>query len=329
MRVLVADDDPLSRLLAETSLRRLGHECEAVGDGAEAWEAFRSRPPDVVISDWMMPGLDGLELCRNIRGHAADNYTYFILVTGQGAPAHAVEGMSSGADDYLVKPLNPDDLQLRLIAAERVTSLHRQLAEQRSELVCLNDDLTELSLRDSLTGLGNRRALEEDLALLQARATRYGHRYCIAMVDVDHFKSYNDTYGHQAGDEALASVAGVLKAEARGGDAIFRYGGEEFACILPEQSAAKAAIAAERMRRGVEQLATPHAQSSRGVLTVSIGLAVLDQGHTKSVSEILKDADGALYLAKQLGRNRVQTADPESTAGGGFGPVERVLSSTK
>ena len=248
MKILVADDDPTSRLIAQTALRSLGHECHTVTDGAQAWDAFRSRRPDVVISDWMMPGLTGLQLCRNIRAQAAGHYAYFIMVSSQGALDEILEGMSAGADDYLVKPLDPDDLQARLIAAARVTALHRQLAHQRTELEGLNHELTAIARRDPLTGLGNRRALQEDLDVLEARVSRYGHSYCMALLDVDHFKSYNDTYGHQAGDQILQTVAAQLKDQARGGDALYRYGGEEFLCIFPEQSLATGTQAVQRMR---------------------------------------------------------------------------------
>ena len=215
--------------------------------------------------------------------------------------------MNAGADDYLIKPLDTDALQVRLIVADRVTSLHHQLAHQRTELEELNHELTAIALRDPLTGLGNRRALEEDLGLLEARVARYGHRYCIALLDVDHFKAYNDTYGHQAGDQILRTVADRLKEEARGGDAVYRYGGEEFLCVFPEQSLATATVAAERMRSALEGLAIPHSADSLGVVTLSAGLAMLDPGHTKSVGEVVQEADEALYRAKQLGRNRVES----------------------
>jgi diguanylate cyclase (GGDEF)-like protein/PAS domain S-box-containing protein len=168
------------------------------------------------------------------------------------------------------------------------------------------DELTAIARRDPLTGLGNRRGLEEDLVLLEARVARYGQRYCMAMLDVDRFKSYNDTYGHQAGDKVLQAVAARLKDEARGGDALYRYGGEEFLCIFPEQSLATATQAVQRMRLGVAQLAVEHVANPPGVLTVSAGVAKLDSDHTRSMSEVLKEADEALYRAKDLGRNRVE-----------------------
>jgi diguanylate cyclase (GGDEF)-like protein len=308
MKILVADDDASSRLITQAAVRSLGHECHTVSDGAQAWEAFRSLQPDVVISDWMMPGLTGLQLCREIRRDTTDYYPYFIMVSGQGALGQILEGMSAGADDYLVKPLDPADLQTRLVAAARVTSLHRQLADHRIELERLNDDLVDAARRDPLTGLGNRRALEEDLALLEARVSRYGHTYGVALLDIDYFKSYNDTYGHQAGDDVLRAVATELRDQARSGDALYRYGGEEFLCIFPEQSLTSATQAVQRMRLGVARLAIEHVDNPPGVLTVSAGVAQLDSNHARSMSEVLKEADEALYLAKDLGRNRVELA---------------------
>jgi diguanylate cyclase (GGDEF)-like protein len=311
MKILVADDDPTSRLIVKVALRGLGHDCQTASDGLEAWDAFRIQRPNVVISDWMMPKLTGLELCHNIRTNELGNYTYFIMVTSQGALGEILEGMSAGADDYLIKPLDPDDLQARLIAAERVTSLHGQLALQRTELERLNHELAAIARRDPLTGLRNRRALDEDLGLLEARVLRYGHRYCMALLDVDYFKSYNDTYGHQAGDEILQIVAAQLNLQSRGGDSFYRYGGEEFLCIFPEQSLATGTLAVERMRSGLTRLAIPHDGTPLGVLTFSAGMAMLDPMHARSASEVLKEADDALYRAKQHGRNRVEQPAPQ------------------
>jgi diguanylate cyclase (GGDEF)-like protein len=158
--------------------------------------------------------------------------------------------------------------------------------------------------------LRNRRALQEDLDLLEARVARYGHRYCLALLDIDHFKSYNDVYGHQAGDDALQAVAAELEHAVRGGDSLYRYGGEEFLCIFPEQSLAMATVAVQRMRTGLVQLAIPHAVNSPGVLTLSAGLATLDPDRARSVGQVLKEADEALYRAKQLGRNLVESPRP-------------------
>ncbi len=309
MKILVADDEPTSRLIVQLALRSLGHECHAVADGSQAWDAFRWSRPDVVISDWNMPGMNGLELCEKIRNVTPARYTYFIMVTSHGSPDAVLQGMEAGADEYLVKPLVAHVLQAHLIAAARVTAVHRALNEQQSELERVNRELIAITRRDALTGLGNRRALDEDLEQLEARVSRYGHSYCMAIFDVDHFKAFNDSYGHQAGDDALRAVAAELRDQARGGDSLYRYGGEEFLCILPEQSTGGGGIAAERMRAGVERLQRPHDGSDHGVLTISAGLAVLDPAHLRSTNAVLEDADLALYRAKQLGRNRIEIAD--------------------
>jgi two-component system, cell cycle response regulator len=306
MKVLVADDEATTRMIAENALGRLGHECHAVTNGIDAWDAYRSLQPDVVISDWMMPGLTGPELCRNIRAQLASEYAYFIMISVYADPEHIIEGMSAGADDYLVKPLDPDALQPRLVAAARITKLHTELAKQRTDLEQLNLELTSVARKDPLTGLSNRLSLQEDLELLDARVSRYGLSYGLALFDVDHFKSYNDTHGHQAGDDILRAVASQLAYGARGGDSLYRYGGEEFLCILPEQSVDTASRVIERMRAGVQELAIPHVGNPRGVLTVSAGLATVEQQRFRPASEVVKEADGALYRAKRLGRNRVE-----------------------
>jgi diguanylate cyclase (GGDEF)-like protein len=199
---------------------------------------------------------------------------------------------------------------LVVILLAGIMSLHRRLAEQRTELEGLNHELTTLARRDPLTGAGNRRLLQDDLEVLEARVSRHGHGYCMALLDIDHFKSYNDTHGHQAGDEVLRTVSAELKAQGRGGDTLYRYGGEEFLYILPAQSLASGVAAAERMRRSVEHLAIPHARNRAGVLTISAGVAMLDPDTTRSAGDVLKGADEALYRAKALGRNRVEQITP-------------------
>jgi two-component system, cell cycle response regulator len=313
MKILVADDEPTTLLVARAALGSLGHECLTVSDGAAAWDAYRSHRPDVVISDSVMPGLTGPELCRNIRGHPTDGYAYFIMISVNGTSDDIFEGMTAGADDYLVKPLDLEDLQARLVVAARVTALHNELAQQRTELEGLNHDLAAIVRRDPLTGLGSRQALHEDLDLLDEQVKRYGGGYCLAVLDVDLFKSYNDTYGHQAGDRALHAVALELSHQARSGDAIYRYGGEEFLCIFPEQSLGAGTQAVQRMRRAVERLAVPHVSNPPGVLTISAGLAVLDPEVPRPASEVFKEADDGLYRAKDLGRNRVEHAVPPAT----------------
>jgi diguanylate cyclase (GGDEF)-like protein len=235
-----------------------------------------------------------------------DLYTFFIFLTSLGDKEHLLEGMQAGADDYLAKPLDREQLQVRLIAASRVNSLHRQLNKQKDELEKLNRELYITARRDPLTLLGNRLQLQEDLDTLSAQAERYGHSYCAMLCDIDFFKPYNDTYGHLAGDEVLKKVAKVISENLRTGDQAYRYGGEEFLILLPEQTLESAKLVAERLRRSVEDLMLPHeAKTPPGVLTISLGLAVLSAYEKKRVEELLKEADDALYRAKEAGRNKV------------------------
>ena len=312
MRILIVDDSPTPRLILRRELEGLGHECIVAEDGHQALEAFRTAAPDVIVSDWMMPGMDGDELCRRVRADPAAPYVYFILLTSLDDPASVIRGMEAGADDHLAKTFERDDLQTRLIAAERVTGLHHRLAGQQEELERLNAILRQDSRRDHLTGLGNRLRQDEDLALLASRAARYGQGFSVVLFDVDRFKAYNDTAGHQAGDEVLRTVAGALAQQCRTGDTIYRYGGEELLAVLPGQDVKGATIAAERMRQAVESLAVEHPGlgPTSGVVTISGGVASYSKEDAGDVDSLLKRADEVLYKAKDGGRNRIEVASP-------------------
>ena len=305
MRILIAEDDAVSRTILRRAVEKTGHECLAAADGEEAWSLFKENPDiDVIISDWMMPGVDGLELCRRVRGDGREGYTYFIFLTALGDREHLLQGLEAGADDYLSKPLDRDELGMRLTSALRVTELHRRLAVQNEELEALNRMLFEQSRQDPLTSLGNRLRLREDLQVLQSRAERYGHSYAVVLCDVDFFKAYNDRYGHLAGDDELRRVAATLSSGLRTGDTAYRFGGEEFLLVLPEQDAEAAAAITERLRQAVEDLGIPHADGlPLGVVTVSAGVAV--SAEAGDGDGLLRAADRALYAAKETGRNRV------------------------
>jgi two-component system cell cycle response regulator len=312
MRILVAEDDAASCLVLEAAVTSLGHECVVATGGEEAWRLFETVDVDAVISDRMMPGMDGVELCRRIRASERDTYTYFIFLTAFDKKMDVLSGMQAGADDYLVKPLDIGDLNMRLFVASRVTSLHRQLSQQSAQLERLNLRLFEQSRTDPLTQLGSRLKLSEDLENINARADRYGHTCCAVMCDVDFFKAYNDSKGHLAGDEVLQAVSRALMNTARSGDQVYRYGGEEFLILLPEQSLDAGLAAAERYRQAVEEMAIPHdSNPTIHVVTISAGVALLSHSEGKSVGAWLNEADAALYRAKQLGRNRVTRIDAE------------------
>lgn len=308
MKILIAEDELILRMIIQEALESFGYECLLAEDGEKAWELFQStQDVDVIISDWMMPGMDGLELCRRVRAGRKNGYTYFMFLTALGDKGHLLSGMQMGADDFLAKPLDPDELQARMIAASRVTSLHRRLAEQ-------NVEMFEQARTDPLSQLGNRLRLHEDLEVLQGRVERYGHSYSAVMLDIDCFKTYNDEYGHLAGDEVLSTVARTLVEQSRSGDVLYRYGGEEFLVVMPEQSLESAVVGAERMRRAVEGLAISHgAKDPPGVVTISAGVATLLPGESKTTSNLLKEADAALYSAKESGRNRIVGYAPVSS----------------
>jgi diguanylate cyclase (GGDEF)-like protein len=301
VKVLVADDDPGSLLVARAAVERSGHDCLTAADGDQAWALYLEHQPDVVVTDWMMPGLDGLALCRAIRVREQELYTYVVLLTSQGSRDDVLAGLEAGADDYVTKPLDPFVLHARLLVARRITTLHADLAHYRKVL--------SLQARtDPLTGLHNRLKLSEALEQLHLRSQRYAEQYSLAMCDVDNFKSYNDIYGHQTGDLALRAVAAALLGSVRKSDAVYRYGGEEFLLVLPQQSAAGAKALMERALDAVRDLAIVHAGDTSGQLRLSAGISSFSLEHPVDANDLLGEADAALYAAKAAGRNRVELA---------------------
>src|SRR3954469_9510365 len=291
MHILIADDDPGTRLLVSAAVERLGHECTLAEDGAQGWQRFAEVAPDVVITDWEMPRMDGAELTRRIRARADVPYPYVIVLTARADQDHALHAMEAGADDIVFKPLRREELERMLVGAARVTALHRRLHRDARQ--------------DALTGLGNRHRLSEDLGAMQARAERYGHRWCVALLDLDRFKGYNDGAGHLEGDALLRRVSAALSETVSGGDTVYRYGGEAFLVLLPEQTLETAALAGERMRAAVEELAVSH--PSGGIVTMSGGVAGPAEGG-EDPEALVGRADAALYAAKAVGRNRVEVA---------------------
>ena len=293
LHVLIADDDPVSRFVVRAAVERLGNVCSVAQDGCEAMEIFERERPAVLITDWRMPGLDGTALTQRVRERLTDGYAYVIVLTGEADERAAREAMQAGADDLLVKPLDTAALERQLISARRVIELHDRLrADARI---------------DALTGIANRRAMDEELSILCLRAGRYGQQLAVVLLDLDRFKAYNDGAGHLAGDELLRRVAETLRASLRESDTIYRYGGEEFLALLPAQDATSATIAAERLRDAVARLAVPH--PAGGLVAISAGVAAL--GPDEGLAHLLVRADGALYQAKQDGRDCVRTAGSE------------------
>ena len=305
MNVVVVDDDPLVRLVLAKAVSSTGHVAMPTDSGEGALRLVETSSVDVVVSDWMMPGMSGLELCRLIRARDAVEYVYFMLVTALDDSEHALAGIAAGVDDCLVKPVRPFDLKLRLMVAERVTDLHRRLAERQRGLERSNVDLAATARQDPLTGLGNRLKMAEDLEIFRSRRDRYHEPFGVALFDIDHFKSLNDAAGHLAGDKALRQVAAVIRRELREADMAYRYGGEELLVVLPAP-VRRVAAAAERIRKAVEHAAIAHPgrPGPETVVTLSVGVAAAEGDH----ESYLLAADAALYRAKSEGRNRMAVA---------------------
>ena len=310
MRVLVVEDDRAMRALMAQWLNAAGHRVNVAENGVEALNLAELHRPQVVITDWRMPQMDGISLCRELRRLPQLRNVYLIVVTVETAADKLVEAFEAGADDYLVKPLVPKLFFARLRAAQRVVQLQEELAFDREQMVRFSNELSvankrlqQQALTDTLTDLPNRRfameRLEQEWAL-----TRRGERaLSCMMLDIDHFKKINDTFGHQLGDEALKQVADALRKTARAQDVVCRYGGEEFLVVCPDTGATAAYQAAERMRVAVESLRMSAPDGQHVPLTLSIGVAEKGEG-IADMSALINRADGSLYAAKTQGRNR-------------------------
>jgi diguanylate cyclase (GGDEF)-like protein len=292
MKLLIAEDQAPSAFYLRHTLEKMGHEITVAPDGEQAWRVLQSENPPLLISDWMMPLLDGPALCRRIRSNSADRYTYIILLTSRDRKEDRLEGLRAGADDFLTKPPDSDELAVRLEIAERILKVHAQLARQ-------NERLVELAAVDELTGTKNRRRFREDLDLLYAQAQRLGAPLSLIMLDLDHFKEYNDTFGHPAGDEVLQRLGSTLRSSLRSHDVVARYGGEEFVVLLPATDEREAMDVAERLRRSIASGAWPRRQ-----VTASLGVGTIGP-RTSGASALVEQADRAMYQSKQAGRNRV------------------------
>lgn len=304
LNVLVADSDPVILQGLRRAIQRWGHRCRIARDGREAWNLHRAEHADVIVSGCGSHGADGLELCRKARtADEASRYTHFILVVNR-EDAARISLLQTGADDCLLKPIDPTTLQLRLASVARVRAVMDSLSRQN---VLLRRD-SQVSFRsarvDALTGAGNRLRMDEDIAAIWSHAKRYGRRYCAALCDIDWFKSYNDSFGHLAGDDVLRRVAHTIRAGLRRSDILYRFGGDEFLVLLPEQSTGEAVAAMDRVRRAVEHLAIPTTAGS-GVVTISIGVSTLRPFDDRP-EQWLDRSDQILYAAKTNGRNRVE-----------------------
>jgi two-component system cell cycle response regulator len=297
-RILVVDDSPIYRKLVDQSLSKDYHRVLFAKNGCEALEVFAEHRPALVITDWTMPDISGLELCQRIRRDFQEQYAYLILVTSNASKEQVIEGLAAGADDYLTKPFHPGELVARVGVGRRMIELHRQVEAK-------NRQLEELALTDSLTGLPNRRAIDLWASRQLSAAARHGFSFWVVMADLDHFKRINDTYGHEAGDTVLKGFAEVLKANTRHSNISGRLGGEEFLLILTHVDKEQARTAIERIRERFEMQEFSFAGTTTRV-TASFGVAGFHGSQTPELCALLSRADGALYAAKSSGRNRVE-----------------------
>jgi len=299
VKILIADDSIVSRHLLEATLRKWGYDVMVACDGAEALELLqREDAPGLIILDWMMPGMTGVEVCKRIRERDSEPYTYILLLTSKSQKEDLIEGMDAGADDYITKPFDQNELQVRLRAGTRLVDLQTQLLKAR-------EDLRDQATRDSLTRLWNRSSILNELGRELARSEREARPLGVVIVDLDHFKHINDTYGHLAGDAVLREAARRMQNSIRQYDSIGRYGGEEFLILFPGCSQDDCFAQADRLRRQLGQTEMAVNETSLRV-TASFGVTIAMPGENWSQEALIRRADEALYVAKKSGRNRVE-----------------------
>lgn len=303
LRLLLVEDEPTQQLLLERLLEQAGYSVATASTGDAALDMIATGQYQILLTDWDMPGMDGVTLCRRVREIDLPTYLYVLLLTGNTSTQHVVAGLEAGADDYLRKPADEAELLARLSAGQRIVRLEQSLREA-------NARIQQMSITDPLTGVFNRRHLSEQLLVDIERAHRHSRSLALVMADLDHFKQINDRHGHQVGDEVLHGFAERMRASIRpSSDWIARYGGEEFVLVLNESDLDAGSATAERVRL---LCAGRPFETAAGALSVtaSFGVAALDHSvpAREALETLLREADAALYRSKGGGRNRVTPA---------------------
>ncbi|SMC25784.1 response regulator receiver modulated diguanylate cyclase [Desulfacinum hydrothermale DSM 13146] len=301
MKILLADDDATTRKMLGAMLSRWGYATMTAASGDEAWAILNSEnAPRLAVLDWVMPGMDGVEICRRVRSElsSSDRYLYLILLTAKTSREEIISGLEAGADDYMVKPFDPSELQVRVGIGKRIIQLHQELVEAK-------EALHFQATRDPLTRVYNRGATMERLHEELDRSAREGQSMGLIMIDIDHFKKINDTHGHLAGDVVLRRTAEIMTSVVRSYDVVGRFGGEEFLVLLPKVDEEILSRIAERIRAAVAA-ETIRAEGAEIHVTLSAGTVVGRKG--LGVDQLIQAADEALYEAKRSGRNRVCAA---------------------
>jgi two-component system cell cycle response regulator len=296
-QVLVVDDSQISRKLVEHALEGQPYSLLFAKNGQEGLDLFEQHAPPIVVTDWLMPDISGPELCQKIRGNAK-SYTYIVILTSNSDKEYLVEGLAAGADDYLTKPFDPGELQARIGVGRRTVELHREIADK-------NKQLEELALTDHLTGLPNRRAVEEFAERQLRGAIRHRFSLWAVLPDLDNFKHVNDKFGHAAGDQVLQRFAEILRANTRAADICGRQGGDEFILVLSYTNKEDISRTAERLREEFACEKFEFAGKSVRV-TASFGISGFQGMGAPELRQLLDRADRALYAAKQAGRNQVR-----------------------
>jgi diguanylate cyclase (GGDEF)-like protein len=299
LRILVADDDPTSRLLLESLLTKWGYEPISAADGSEAWEVLQMPDgPHMALLDWVMPKIQGDELCRRVRKmeEGKDTHLYLILLTAKRSTDHIIRGIEAGADDYIPKPFDEGELRVRVRAGQRMIQLHSQLLAAKS-------DLLVQSRTDSLTGVLNRRAILSQMETELSRAKRHGKQISLALLDIDHFKAINDTYGHWVGDAVLKECVKRIESVTRAYDSLGRFGGEEFLILFPETGESEASSICNRIR---DVIAEKPVRVGKASIPLTVSQGVITGIGQETMDELVHQADQGMYQAKEKGRNRVE-----------------------
>lgn len=298
-KILIAEDDPVSQRMLQSFLTKWGYEIIAVSSGTEALRILEGPDaPPLAVLDWMMPGMEGPEICREIRKDPERPYTYVLLLTARTQKEDLLKGLEAGADDYLTKPFDVQELRARLHVGRRILDLQHHL-------LAATDELRFRASHDMLTGIPNRGTILEAVNRERARQIRDGGSFGVILADLDHFKAVNDTHGHLAGDIVLKEAACRMRACVRSYDSVGRYGGEEFLIVVPTGDGNSTAAVAERVRQAISEKPVM-TESGPISVTASLGIAV---SIDRDAKEVLRSADEALYCAKARGRNRVERFD--------------------